>query len=114
MKPLIISLALILFISCTSPNEHTLTIENDSFVNIDSARIRARNVSVPFPSIAATKRNSQKYVIDSASDYEDAYYATIYFSDTTIVVPSFGYHSNTRSIKDITLVINKQRAVREK
>lgn len=114
MNPINVISVMILFVGCTSQNEHILTIENGSSVNIDSVKVRTRNVYVSFPSISVNKSNSQKYVIDSVSDYEDSYYATIHFPDTTIVVNSFGYHPNTRSIKDITLVINRQRVVNEK
>lgn len=115
MKYSIIPVAFFMLISCQSSKKHTLWVENQSSAIIDSVVIKTLDVSVVFPAIPQGAELSKEYVIGKEYNSEGAFIARIYFHDTTLLYPTFGYYSNTKDIKsNIGIVIDKQLSIRGK
>lgn len=104
-----------LLFGCDASKENTFSFYNSSLRIVDSVKVSSIVAEMTLVNIKPNESQSRIYRIMNQSNHDGAFRAYIYFSDTTVVTPTFGYFSNDRDVaKHLSLEIDKNLSVREK
>jgi len=76
-----------------------ISITDNSNLKIDSARITGEGISIFFGAIPRDAEKLENYDQSKESKTESAFSATIYAQDKIVTLNSFGYYTNSASIK---------------
>ena len=102
-----------LLYGCNHSNK-TITIINKSSFVIDSVRINSYNVNLVYKNILPNAAITNKFIWTYKTDYEGAFYYTIYQKATVKAKGSFGYYANDYDIQsEYTFIINNGFKIRE-
>jgi len=98
MERACILLFFVFMFSCRG-EKNAISITNNSNLKIDSARITGEGISIFFGAIPRGAEKLENYDQSKESKTESAFSATIYAQDKIVTLNSFGYYTNSASIK---------------